>query len=370
MISMCNPSFTQHEEKYVVNALRCEAKGKPYYYCEKFEEEFAAFCNRKYGIMTPNCTSALHLLLRTLNINFQHQVLLPECTWIATIAPVIYTGARPFVCDIEPDSWTIDPKDVVQNLQPYTKAIIAVDLYGVPANYACLERIAQTHNLFLIEDAAEAVGSSLDGRVAGNFGIASVFSFHRTKTIACGEGGIIVTDDKQIYDRARFYRDHGRNPRKPYFNLEVTFKMMPFNVQAALALAQLHRVNELVGKKREIFSWYKGELKNLDIKFMLDTENRVNGCWCTTVVIGKDYERTKESIMYDMDKKGIPIRPFFYPLTSLPAFNMTVDHRCTNAGSCRVAYDVSKRGISLPSGFSMTRRNVKKVCDCLKETLK
>src|SRR3989338_7175787 len=259
-IRMSDPWITAHERRVVADMMK--NGWKSYEYVEKFQKEFAAYHGRKYGIMTPNCTTAIHLLLLALGIKDGDEVILPECTWTGSSAPITYVRAIPVFADIEENNWCLDPASVEKRITPKTKAIIAVDLYGNMPNMEALEAIAQKHGIPLIEDSAEALGSTYKGRRAGSFGIGSVFSFHRTKTLTTGEGGMLLVDDDKIYRRCMFLRDHGRKPGGPmYYNTEVTYKYMPFNLQAALGYAQFQRLDELVARKREIFQMYQERLK-------------------------------------------------------------------------------------------------------------
>jgi perosamine synthetase len=245
-IFMAGPWVSADDIKIVEDALRNGWYEKAYFYVEKFEKEFAAFHDRKFALMTPNCTSAIHLLLMGLGIQEGDEVIVPECTWIATSAPISYQRAKPVFCDIEKDSWCLDPESVKKNITPRTKAIIVVDLFGNMPRMAELEKIAREHGIALIEDSAEALGSQLNGVRAGKFGVGSTFSFHRTKTLTTGEGGMLLLDDAALYERCSFLRDHGRSKDIPYYNLEVAYKYIPSNLQAALGYAQFCRINELV----------------------------------------------------------------------------------------------------------------------------
>ena len=252
-IFMAGPWITEHEIKTVEDAMRNGWYENAYHYVETFQKEFAKYHDRKYGIMTPNCTTSIHLLLTALGVESGDEVIVPECTWIATAAPITYLGAKPVFCDIEKENWCLDPRSVEKSITKKTKAIIVVDLFGnMPLMDELLE-ISKKYNIPLVEDSAEAVGSKYKGIRAGKFGIGSVFSFHRTKTITTGEGGMLLIDDDKLYERCMFLRDHGRVSGIPYYNSEVTYKYMPFNVQAALGYAQFQRIDELVAKKREFF---------------------------------------------------------------------------------------------------------------------
>lgn len=367
-IHIAGPWITNHEIKVVEDALRNGWYEHAYDYCEKFQKSFADYHNRKYGIMTPNCTMAIHLVLTGLGIGDGDEVIVPDCTWIATAAGISYLRATPVFADIDPVHWCLDCESVKKRITPKTKAIIAVDLYGNMPNMDGLTDIAERYNIPLIEDSAEALGSVYKGVRAGKFGLASVFSFHRTKTLTTGEGGMLLLDDKQLYDRCMFLRDHGRKPGGPmYYNYEVTYKYMPFNIQAALGYAQFQRIEELVGRKREQLEMYRERLSDIDdIQLNPEPEGGVNGAWITTVVFGKSHNMTKLKAIEELAKIDIPVRPFFYPLSSLPAYpNCREKYETLNPA----AYDISSRGINLPGAADLTTEQLDRVCDGIRTIL-
>lgn len=364
---MAGPWITDHEVKVVEDAMRNGWYDQAYRYVELFQREFAAYHNRRFGIMTPNCTSAIHLLLAGMGVGPGDEVIVPECTWIATAAPVKYLGAEPRFCDIERESWCLDPASVAGAITPRTKAIIAVDLYGNMPDMDGLRRVADAAGVPLVEDAAEALGSKYRGVRAGKFGIGSVFSFHRTKTLTTGEGGMLLLDDERLYARCMFLRDHGRVAGIPYFNSEVTFKYMPFNLQAALGYAQFQRIEELVARKREIFDLYKRHLASIpDIQLNAEPPHVHNGIWNVAVVFGKSHRITKAEAMKRIEALGLPSRPFFYPLSSLPAFP---GEKAIHESKNPVAYDVSARGINVPCSFNITEAQIQDYCNAIRTIL-
>ena len=361
-IHMAGPWITEHEVSVVEDAMRNGWYENAYDYCEKFQNEFADYHDRKYGIMTPNCTTAIHLLLTGLGIGPGDEVIIPDCTWIASGAAITYLGATPVFCDIDPENWCLDPESVRQCITPATKAVIAVNLFGNMPDMDAITALCEEKEIYLIEDAAEAVGSVYKGVRAGKFGIGSVFSFHRTKTITSGEGGILLLDDDELAKRCMFLRDHGRKPDGAmYFNYEVTYKYMPFNVQAALAYAQFQRIDELVGKKRQQLQQYKEALAQIpDISFNPEPEGGVNGAWITGMLMGKSHHIDKMTFIEKMAELDIPIRPFFYPLSSLPAYpGQQEKYEKQNV----IAYDICNRGVNLPGAANLTDEQIEKVCD-------
>lgn len=360
-INMAGPWITEHEIKVVEDAMRNGWYENAYHYVEIFQKEFAAYHDRKYGIMTPNCTTAIHLLLAGLGVTEGDEVIVPECTWIASGAGITYQGATTVFSDIDPVSWCIDATSVEERITPRTKAIIAVDLFGNMPRLDELAQIADRHGVALIEDAAEALGSVYKGTRAGKFGIGSVFSFHRTKTLTTGEGGMLLLDDDVLYERCMFLRDHGRKAGGPmYFNYEVTFKYMPFNVQAALGYAQFQRLDELVGKKREQLNFYRKHLADIpDIQLNPEPEGGVNGAWITGLLFGRSHKITKLEAMEKLSTLGLPARPFFYPLSSLPAYPGAREmYETLNP----VSYDICSRGINLPGAANLTDEQMEKMC--------
>ena len=353
---MAGPWITDLEERTVLDVMRNGWYGKDAYrYVEKFEAEFAAYHDRKFGLMTPNCTTALHLLLAGLGIADDDDVIVPECTWVGSSACVTYQRAGTVFADIDEEHWCLTPESIERAITPRTKAVIVVDLYGNMPDWDGITALCNRRGLVAIEDAAEALGSRYRGVRAGKFGIASAFSFHRTKTITTGEGGMLLLDDQALYERGKFLRDHGRAPGT-YYNTEITFKYMPFNVQAALGYAQFQRIDELVEKKRWIWNGYRERLASIpDIQLNPEPEGVHNGVWCTALVFGKSHGMTRDKALAETPKLGFPSRPFFFPLSSLPAYpGREAEGRANNP----VAYDVSARAINLPCALNLTEADL------------
>jgi len=364
-IQMAGPWVTEHEVAVVTECMRNGWHN--YDYVERFQQEFARYHGRRYGIMTPNCTTAIHLLLTALGIGCNDEVIVPECTWVGSSAGIRYRDAKTIFVDIDPAHWCIGLQSLERAISPKTKAIIAVDVFGNMPDMDALEAISKKHQIPLIEDAAEAVGSTYKGRRAGNFGMASVFSFHRTKTIVTGEGGMILLDDEKLYERCMFLRDHGRRPDGPaYYVYEITYKYMPFNLQAAMGYAQFQRIDEIVGRKRQMLQFYKAHLSSIgDILFNPEPEGGVNGAWITGMLIGKSYNMNKLEAIRRLDELGVPVRPFFYPLSSMPAYNEESVYRSRNA----IAYDVCARGINLPGALTLDDGQIEQVCSAVRRLL-
>lgn len=365
-IYMAGADVGELEIKYVTDALKNGWYGDKYYYVEKLESEFTKYHGRKYALMTTNCTSAIHLLLAGLGIKEGDEVIVPECTWIASVVSSHHLGATLSFCDIEKDSWCLDPVSVRKNITPKTKAIITVNLFGNMSNWEELNKISEEFGIPIVEDAAESLGSSLNGKKSGSFGIGSVFSFHNTKTMTTGEGGMLLIDSDELYEKCVKLRDLGRGPNtKPYFNEIIGYKFMPFNLQAALGLAQFERLDELLKIKRHHLNFYKNELENYDLTFNYEPDNVVNGAWITGMVIGDSYKINKHTFIEKLGKLDTPIRPFFYPLSSLPAFNMSKHFKVKNPNS----YNISEMGVNLPGASNLTDEQLQYICDNIKKIL-
>lgn len=362
IIPTTGPSITEKEVRYVTQAAEDGWNENYIKYVTLFEEKFSEYVGRKYALATSSCTGALHMSYLSIGLKKGDEVIVPNITWVASVEPLYYIGAKPVFVDIEPDTWCIDPEKIEEKITKNTKAILVVDLYGHIADMNPIIKIAKNHNLKIIEDAAESVGSEYYGKKAGSFGDVSVFSFHGSKTMVTGEGGMLLTDNKEIIEKARYYNDHCKDPKKIFWNLEIGYKYKMSNFQAACGIAQLERIEELIEKKRKIFSWYKKRLSAIP-GLQLNTErpNTKNTYWMMTVIFDKKYNINKEKIIKEFEKFNIQARPFFYPLSSLPAINCKAD--------TPVSFDISSRGINLPCGQNITEEQVDYICKTLIEIL-
>ena len=369
-IPVSGPSITEKEIRYVTDAVtNCWYENANLYH-ERFERAFAAYLGVKHAIALPSCTSAIHLSLLAFGVGPGDEVIVPECTWIATAAPITYVGATPVFADIDESSWCLSPESFAACITPRTRAVIPVDLYGNLPDLAGIRAIAAQHGIKVIEDAAEAIGSRYHGRLTGTWGDAGVFSFHGSKTMTTYEGGMLVTDDAALHQRALFLRDHGRKPGdRFFFNAEVAYKYKMSSMQAALGLAQIERIDELIARKREIFSWYHDELGGIPgIILNPEPADTLNSYWMVTVLLPPALGLRKERLMDLMAAEGIDCRPFFHPLSSLPAYNATAAGQTASARN-PVSYRLSPYGINLPSGLNLTRPLVARVCDSLHRIL-
>jgi perosamine synthetase len=369
-IPVAGPSITDREVELVAEAARTAWYQNHYAYNARFERMLADYVGVAHAVSVPHCTAALHLALAAAGVGPGDEVIVPDVTWIASVAPVVYVGAEPVLVDILPDTWCIDPAAVEAAIGPTTKAVIGVDLYGSMCDWDRLEAIAAKHDLVLIEDAAEAIGSEYKGRKAGAFGGASAFSFHGSKTVVTGEGGMFATNDKGLFDKVLSLRDHGRKPGDRFFlNDEIAFKYRMSSVQAALGVAQMERIDALIAQKRAIFGWYEERLKELPrVALNAEPEGTINSYWMVTAVPDADFGLDKFALMAELEKRNIDSRPFFSRLSALPAFEARPRAK-RFVGPNDKGVHASTRGVNLPSGYNMTEDLVDIVCSALHDSL-
>jgi len=369
-IPVAGPWITELEVEYVTDAAQNAWYGRAGEYPLRFEEAFAKHVGRRFAISLPSCTAGIHLILAALGIGPGDEVIVPDATWIASAAPITYVGATPVFADVDPLTWCLDVERSRHLVSSRAKAIIAVDLYGGTPELLDLERLARDHGLALIEDAAEAIGSARGGRPAGNFGLASVFSFHGSKTLTTGEGGMVVTDDPDLFERMLVLRDHGRPAGdSDFFNGEVAFKYKMSALQAALGLAQLERLPVLVEKKRQIFRWYEEAFAGVDGLIMnAEPLGTVNSYWMITMLLDNSLEIQASGLRRCLHEQGIDTRPFFHPLSSLPAFAQSPQAEESRERNF-VAYDLASRGLNLPSALVLEEHDVARVADAVKTAM-
>ncbi len=361
-IHYTKPSITSLEIEYATDATTHGWGTRCYEYIEKFEHQFCRHLDVKHAIATSSCTGAIHLGLAALGIGPGDEVILADSNWIATVAPVTHLGATPVFVDILPTTWCIDPSRVEEAITPKTKAIIAVHLYGNLCEMEALLDIGHRYDLPVIEDSAEAIGSVYHGRRAGSMGSFGTFSFHGTKTITTGEGGIFVTNDDALYERVLTLSNHGRSrsQTKMFWPDVVGYKYKMSNVQAAIGCAQIERVEDLIHRKREILASYRQRLGGrTGVHLNFEPNDVVIGAWMPTVVFEKGCGIDKDCLEAAFSNADIDARPFFHPLSSLPMFQSCPE----NAH----AWDIPNRAMNLPSYHDMTEEELDRVCQVLEQ---
>ena len=363
-IPYTQPSITELEIRYAADAAANGWGERCYDYLQRFENAFAAHLGVGHAIATSSCTGALHLGLAALGIGRGDDVILADSNWIATAAPIVHLGATPIFVDIRPDTWCIAPDLAERAITPRTRAIVAVHLYGNLCDMHRLLAIGARHGLPIVEDAAEAIGSVYHGRRAGSLGRFGVFSFHGTKTLTAGEGGMFVTDDADLYERALTLSNHGRvrGPTRQFWPERLGFKYKMSNIQAAIGCAQLERVEELVARKREIFRYYRERLEPLGgIAMNPEPPGTVNGAWMPTAVFAPETGVTRERLQAAFAAENIDARVFFWPLSSLPMFE--------DCSENRVAWDIPGRAINLPSFHDISEQEQQRTISVVRSAL-
>jgi len=360
---IAEPDIGELEIQYVTDAVRSGWVSSLGRYVEEFERGFADFCRARHGVSTANGTVALHLTLAALGIGPGDEVIMPTLTFIATASAAIYAGAVPVFVDSEPDTWCLDPAAVERAITPRTRAIVPVHLYGHPADMDPIMDSAARHNLIVIEDAAESHGALYKGRMTGGIGKAGIFSFYGNKLITSGEGGMIVTNDSALAERANFLHDHAMRPETRYYHSEIGYNYRITNLQAALGLAQLKRVPELIARKRQIMQWYRELLRDReDVKLNPSMPWAESSFWMVCAILPSRLDL--DTVMAELRASGIDSRPFFKPLHSLPP-----TRKYDSGGRFPIAEDLSRRGLSLPCGVKLARPDVEFICATVRRIL-
>jgi len=360
-IQVMEPVLDGNELEYVSDCIKTNWISSQGKYVRQFESLFASYCSMPYGLAVSNGTVAIHLALEALGIGPGDEVIVPDLTFAATINAVLYARATPVIVDIEPVTWNIDPKQVEKAITTKTKAIIPVHLYGQACQMDELREIAEKHKLFIIEDCAEAIGTQYKGRPVGSFGDISTFSFFGNKTITTGEGGMLVFKDKKLFERASILRDHGMSKHKKYWHDEVGYNYRMTNMQAAIGVAQMERVDAFVSHKRRLGVLYDSLFANTaKITTPARTDSSDNSYWLYTILLDTASGIARDELIKKMLMNGIETRPVFFPLHKMPPYA-----QFARGGTFPVACDVSARGISLPSSVFIKKEEVEGICKVL-----
>jgi len=362
-IPYTKPSITELEVRYATDAAAHGWGERCYEYIDRFETMFTEHLGVKHAIATSSCTGALHMGMAALGIGPGDEVIMADTNWIATAAPIVHLGAKPIFVDILPDTWCIDPDLAEAAITPRTKAIVAVHLYGNLCDMDRLLAIGQKHGIPIIEDAAEAIGSVYHEKRAGSMGRFGTFSFHGTKTLTTGEGGMFVTDDDALYETVLTLSNHGRarGQTKQFWPDMVGFKYKMSNLQAAVGCAQLERIDELVTRKRDIFTTYKNGLTDIPgLSMNPEQDGTHNGFWMPTLVFESRTGVTTERLALGFADSNIDARVFFVPLSSTPPFQGVISSQWSS--------EIHRRAINLPSFHDMTKDEQCRVLQVVRET--
>ena len=360
-IPLVQPELGGNELEYVTDCIQTSWISSQGKYVRQFEESFGEYVGCLNTLAVSNGTVALHLALVALGVGPGDEVIVPDLTFAATINAILYTGATPVLVDVDPMTMVIESELVTAAVTNRTKAILPVHLYGYPAELEKLMAIANQYNLLVIEDCAEALGSVYQGAHVGTFGDAAIFSFFGNKTITTGEGGMLLFKNRSILDRAKILRDHGMSPKRRYWHEEVGYNYRLTNLQAAIGVAQLERIDFFIDKKRWIASEYNKhfvEITQVQLPMEPPGRHSFNSYWLYTIILSTEYVHRRDEILNYLANHGIEARPVFIPMHRMPPYlQYSQPNEKYNSSN-----HLSDGGISLPSSISITEIEIKNIC--------
>lgn len=368
MIPVFTPSIGEEELRNVSEAIKSgwvSSKGK---YIEEFEKRFAKYCGCRYGVAVSNGTVALHLALVVLGVKKGDEVIVPNFTMIAPVLAVVYTGAKPVFVDADSETYCVDVNKIEEKINFKTKAVIPVHIYGHPCNMDEINEIAKKHKLFVVEDAAEAHGAEYKGKKCGSLGDIGCFSFYANKLITTGEGGMLVTDNKEIYEKARSLRDLAFGKENRFLHEEIGFNYRMTNIQAAIGLGQLEKINLFLEKKRKNAQLYNLLLKDIrGVITPIEKPYVKNSYWMYGIRFSDEFGMTKEDIKKELFERGVDNRDFFTGMNEQPVFrkmSLQINEEFP------ISKKLSEQGIYLPSGLDLKEQDIKYICYTLERIQK
>ena len=357
LIPVYQPMLSGNEKKYVLDCLDSTWISSKGVYLQKFEEAFSQKINVQYSTATSNGTVALHLTLLALGISAGDEVIAPTLTYIASVNAIRYTGATPIFVDSLSSTWQMDPVDIEKKVTKKTKAIMVVHLYGHSCDMDAIMAISRRHNLYVVEDAAEAFGSKFKNTPVGSIGHIAAFSFFGNKTITTGEGGMVVSNDQTLIDRVAHFKGQGLAAHRQYWHDVVGYNYRMTNICAAIGLAQLEQADQFIERKREIACIYKKLLKDLPLEVHEESPDIFHSYWMFSILV-KDAKK-RDSLRDFLLENGIETRPLFYPVHTMPMYNNPLQ-------SHRVAEDLGWRGLNLPSYPGLENHQINFICDAIR----
>ncbi len=351
-IPVYRPTLNGNEKKYLNECLDStwiSSKGR---FLDSFEREFAKYIDSPHVTAVCNGTVALHLAMLSLGIGVGDEVIVPTLTYVASVNAIRYVGATPVFVDCDRRNWQINTDEIESKITPKTKAIMAVHLYGMACRMDRLQKITKDHNLWLIEDCAEALGTYFQGQHVGTFGDVGTFSFFGNKTVTTGEGGMVVFKDSRLFDKALRLKGQGVDPNRAYWHDIIGYNFRMTNLAASIGLAQLERVDTILEKKRAVAKLYRQKLAHLEIGFQEEEEYSVSSYWMVSILVSDKSLRDK--LRDFLLKSGVETRPLFYPIHELPMYKT---EECFP-----VSEDISYRGLNLPSFPDITEEEISFIC--------
>jgi len=359
-IPVSQPALIGKEKEYLLDCIESNWISSNGKYIGMFEESFAGYLGVRHAISCCNGTAALHIALLALGIGTGDEVIVPTFTYVATANAVTYTGAVPVLVDCESDTWNIDARKIEALITPRTKAIIPVPLYGHPCEMDTILDIAHRHGLYVVEDAAEALGAHYKGQLCGSMADISTFSFYGNKTITTGEGGMVVTNNDALARRIRMLKGQGMDLERRYWFPIVGHNYRMTNIEAAIGLAQMEHIDLFLQKRRQIAVWYSNALKGLKgITLPVVKEYADHSWWMYSILIEDEFGLSRDEIMNLLAQNGVETRPFFYPMHIMPIYHGREECFVTAAS-------VAKKGVNLPTYYDLSEKQIDRIANILK----
>lgn len=365
MIPICEPTLEGNELQYVTEAVKSGwlSQGK---FIQEFEEKFSEYCGVRYGISCSSGTAALHIAIESMGIGKGDEVIVPSFTMIGSCNAIIYSGAKPILVDSELKTWNIDIDKIEEKITDKTKAIMVVHTYGHPVDMDGVREISVKYGIPVIEDAAEAHGAEYKGKKAGSLGDIAAFSFYANKIITCGEGGMVVTNNNQWADKARLLRMHyfGK-PRFLHERLGYNYRLT--NLQAAVGLAQLEKIEEYVNARRNNAMKYNHLLKSVQgITTPPEAKWAKNVYWMYGVLVEDDFGINRSQLGEELLGRGIETRPFFIGMHKQPAYKQKDERFPDTQGKYSTCDELTRKGFYLPSSSHLTKETIARVVETIK----
>ena len=363
-VPVMEPSLGGNEIKYVTDCIASgwiSSKGS---YVTRFEEAFAEYLGVKYALTTSNGTTALHLALVAMGIEAGDEVIVPNLTFGASANVVVHCGATPMLVDVDPETWNLDAEQLEAAITPQTKAIMPVHLYGHPTEMTTVLEIANRHNLLVLEDAAEALGAQYRGQFVGGLGDAGAFSFFANKIITTGEGGMVVTNDDDLYDKMVVMRAHGMRPMHRYWHEYAGYNYRLTNIQAAIGLAQLERLDEFLAYREQVVARYHEYLSEVNGLILPPNKDWArNVFWLYSVLVDETVTGIdRDTLAEKLAERGIETRPVFYPLHQQPAYQSA-----KTVGEYPISERLASQGLSLPTANNIRLEDVDRICHAIRD---
>lgn len=367
-IPVNTPLLDGNEKKYLTECIDTAWISSEGSFVKRLEEGIADYVGRKYGIAVCNGSVALDLAVEALRLQSGDEVIMPAFTIISCAASLVRKGIKPVLVDADPDTWNMDVTQIEDKITSKTKAIMVVHLYGLPVDMDVVEEIADRHHLYVIEDGAEAHGLEYKGRKCGSFGDITAMSFYPNKHITTGEGGMVLVDDEKLKERCDLFRNLCHSPGRRFYHEELGYNFRMSNIQAAVGVAQLEKIEDHLKLKRELGASYQEKLKNVKGLQLpvAKTEYAENLYWVFGIVLDESIPMDAREIMTRLAQKNIGCRPFFYPMHLQPVFRKM---GLFENESYPVAEKLGERGFYVPSGLTVTEEERAYVAEQIKKVL-